>query len=357
MIKKSNKGAFSKEEEINIVQKIAQRDALAFAAFYDHHSKTVFSFLSQLLKNRGESEDTLQETFWQVWRQAAGYEQTAGTPTVWVLTIAQTLGLNRLKHIAIFRQNDASVEETSRPKGLDFKGHSVIELHLLANLEQVAPPPSVRTNLLNAMEQEKSITPRLPFAPPAKRKSWIVRFPWLMAIGWALAGIFGAIVFGNINADWQAAVGQDEEIVSLHRTVSEKEEAILSLRLSLSEKEDALALIEARNTVSVTLAGNSFSPKALGKIFWNPERNAGLFFAFDLPLPPNGKIYQLWANQKESKVDAGVFSFLEETGSFKIKPIPNPTEAILFFTVTIEPPFGSSEPTGEIVLKGEGSRS
>jgi hypothetical protein len=63
LIKKSNKGAFSKEEEINIVQKIAQRDALAFAAFYDHHSKTVFSFLSQLLKNRGESEDTLRKPF------------------------------------------------------------------------------------------------------------------------------------------------------------------------------------------------------------------------------------------------------------------------------------------------------
>lgn len=344
-MKKPDKMASSKEDDIHLIQKIAQRDAAAFAAFYDHTATIVFTFLSGLLKNRGESEDTLQETFWQVWRQAASYEQTSGTPAAWVLTIARNRGMDRLKHVAIFRQTDASAYET------------LIEPHLLADLEQVAPPLSVRANLLNAMEQEKSITPRFPFAPPAKRKSFRVRFPWLMATGWSLAGIFSAILFGNINADWQTASRQDTEIASLRLTLAEKEEAIFSMQAALSEKEEALALIEARRTVAVLLMGESHSPRGRGKIFWNPEKNAGLFFAFDLPLPQEGKVYQLWAiqkgiSQKGVSVDAGVFSFSMETGSFKIKPIPNSAEAVLFFTVTVEPAGGSSQPTGDVLLKG-----
>jgi DNA-directed RNA polymerase specialized sigma24 family protein len=339
-MKKPDKISSSKEDDIHLIQKIAQRDPAAFAAFYDHTAKTVFTFLSSLLKNRGESEDTLQETFWQVWRQAASYEQTSGTPAAWVLTIARNLSTDRLKHVAIFRQKDACANET------------LIEPHLLADVEQVAPPPSVRANLLNAMEQEKSITPRFPFAPPAKRKSFLVRFPWLMATGWVLAGIFGAILFRNINADWEAESRQDAEIASLRLTLAEKEEAILSMQTSLSEKEEALALIEARRTVAVVLMGEPHLPHGRGKIFWNPEKNAGLFFAFDLPLPQEGKVYQLWAIQKEVFVDAGVFSFSMETGSFKIKPIPNSAEAVLFFTVTVEPAGGSSQPTGDVLLKG-----
>ncbi len=339
-MKKPDQTASPKEDDIHLIQKIAQRDAAAFAAFYDHTAKMVFTFLSRLLKNRGESEDTLQETFWQVWRQAASYEQTSGTPAAWVLTIARNRGMDRLKHIAIFGQNDACAEE------------ALIESHLLADLEQVAPPPSVRTNLLNAMEQEKSITPRFPFAPPAKRKSFLVRLPWPMATSWVLAVIFGAILFGNINADWQAASRQDAEIASLRLTLAEKEEAIFSMQTSLSEKEEALALIEARRTVAVLLMGEPRSPHGRGKIFWNPEKNTGLFFAFDLPLPQEGKVYQLWAIQKGVSVDAGVFLFSMETGSFKIKPIPNSAEAVLFFTVTEEPAGGSSQPTGDVLLKG-----
>ena len=226
-------------------------------------------------------------------------------------------------------------------------------LHLLTALTQVSPPLSIRTNLLNAMEQEKNITPRFPSAPPVMRKSWLVRFPWMRVIVWAVAGIVGVILFQNINADWQAAGRQEAEIALLRRTLSEKDAALISMRLSLSEKEEVLTLIEAQKTIVVALTGEPSFPHALGKAFWNPERNAGLFFAFDLPSPKEGRVYQLWAHQRDSKVDAGVFSFSINTGSFKIKPIPNPTEAVSFFTVTFEPAGGSPQPTGEVVLGGE----
>ena len=340
-MKKSAQGAFTEEGDINLIKKIAQRDVVAFSVFYDRTAKTVFTFLSRLLKNRVESEDILQDTFWQVWRQSAAYDANHGNPTLWVLTMAKSLGLDRLKHIAIAHQYDPSVEETE------------IDPHIVATLSPVVPPASVRANLLNTMEQEKRITPRLPTSPPDKRKSLFARHPWLMAILWAIAVIPGAIWLIHINADQQAASRQDVEISSLRLALSENKEAQNALRLSLAEKEEARALMGARETVAVLLKGRSSSQNALGKVFWNPQKHAGLFTAFDLSMPQNGKVYQLWAIHKGVSVDAGVFSFSEETGPFKIKPILHPTEAVLSFYVTAEPAGGSSQPTGEILLEGE----
>ncbi len=336
-MKKSEKAAYTEEDDINLIQKIAQRDAGAFAIFYDHNARTVFSFLSCLVKNRVENEDILQETFWRVWQQAAAFDAASGTSIVWVLTLARNLGLARLKHLSSSRQDDASAEAIS------------IAPDFLATLSPIAPPAFVRANLLSAMAQEKKISPRLPVAPPAKRKSWLARFPWLMAIGWSMAGIFGAIFFGNINADWQAALRQDDDIASLRLTLSQKEEAMSALRLTLSEKEDRLALMEAQRTLAFALTGAS---GALSKVFWNPQMNTGLFIAFDLPILQNGKVYQVWAVQKGGSVDAGVFSFSERTGSFKVKSMLNPTDEILSFTVTAEPSGGSQRPTGKILLQG-----
>jgi len=106
-MKKSDKWVSTQEAEVNLIRKIAQRDTVAFAAFYDRMSKTGFTFLSRLLKDRVESEDVLQETFWQVWRQAAAYEHTLGSPMVWVLTMARSLGIGRLRQLFKHRRRDA----------------------------------------------------------------------------------------------------------------------------------------------------------------------------------------------------------------------------------------------------------
>lgn len=112
MMKKTEKGASSPEEDIKIMRKVAQRDTAAFTLFYDLHAKLVLAFLSRLLKNRVESEDILQETFWQVWRQAGAYDPTRGTPMAWVMTIARSRGMDRLRQLLVYRRRDAGSRET-----------------------------------------------------------------------------------------------------------------------------------------------------------------------------------------------------------------------------------------------------
>lgn len=93
--------------DLEIVQGIIRRESEAFAAFYDRHAATVFALLCRLLGDPAEAEDALQETFWQVWRQGGVYDPSRGSPMAWLVQIARSRGLDRLRQVRRRVQRDA----------------------------------------------------------------------------------------------------------------------------------------------------------------------------------------------------------------------------------------------------------
>jgi RNA polymerase sigma-70 factor, ECF subfamily len=76
---------------------VAAGDRSAFAAFYDRHSSAVFGLLIKMLPQLGDAEDVLQETFLQVWRQAGRFDSTRSSPLGWVVMIARSRAVDRLR--------------------------------------------------------------------------------------------------------------------------------------------------------------------------------------------------------------------------------------------------------------------
>jgi RNA polymerase sigma-70 factor (ECF subfamily) len=105
-----------KANDLEMVKKIAGREPEAFAAFYDFHAPKVFAFLCRLLGNTHDAEEALQETFWQVWRQAGGYDSTRGTLMAWLIQIAKTRGLDRLRQIRKSDRRDGGPIEDLRDR-------------------------------------------------------------------------------------------------------------------------------------------------------------------------------------------------------------------------------------------------
>jgi RNA polymerase sigma-70 factor (ECF subfamily) len=100
-------GPEQQNPDLEIVLRIARRDSEAFTLFYDRHSPAVFGFLCRLLTERAEAEDALQETFWQVWRQAGSYDFSRGSPLAWLIQIARSRGLDRLRQVRLRAKRDA----------------------------------------------------------------------------------------------------------------------------------------------------------------------------------------------------------------------------------------------------------
>ncbi|MGP4053940.1 sigma-70 family RNA polymerase sigma factor [Mycobacterium sp. 4D054] len=80
-----------------LLRQVARRDADAFAAFYNQTRSRVYGLVIRVLRDPGYSEETTQDIYLQVWRNAANYNPEAGSPLTWLLTLAHRRAVDRVR--------------------------------------------------------------------------------------------------------------------------------------------------------------------------------------------------------------------------------------------------------------------
>ena len=82
-----------------LLRRIAGGDRAAFGSLYDRYAPRLFGLLLRILGDRADAEDTLQVTFWQVWKQAADYDPARSTPDVWLLLMARSRAMDHRRRL------------------------------------------------------------------------------------------------------------------------------------------------------------------------------------------------------------------------------------------------------------------
>ena len=90
----------AQSNDVDLLKAIARQDETALAQLYDRYRVILFGFLVRILNSREEAEDVLQEVFLQVWRRAADFDETRGRPFTWLVTLARSRGIDRLRSLA-----------------------------------------------------------------------------------------------------------------------------------------------------------------------------------------------------------------------------------------------------------------
>ena len=101
-------GRAVESEDEALVRRMAAGDEQALGALYDRWHAVVHGVVSRLLRQPNDVEDVVEETFWQAWRQAARFDRTRGAVQTWLLTIARSRALDRVR--ALRRRREEPLE-------------------------------------------------------------------------------------------------------------------------------------------------------------------------------------------------------------------------------------------------------
>lgn len=80
-----------------LLQQIYKKDGKAFSTLYDMYSKSLYGVIFNLLSNREESEDVLQDVFVKIWKNIDSYSEDKGRFYTWILNIARNSAIDRLR--------------------------------------------------------------------------------------------------------------------------------------------------------------------------------------------------------------------------------------------------------------------
>jgi RNA polymerase sigma-70 factor (ECF subfamily) len=77
--------------------RVAAGEVAALRALYDEHAPRAMAIALRILRSAQEAEDIVQETFLEVWRRAPQFDDGRGSAIAWIVTIARSRAIDRLR--------------------------------------------------------------------------------------------------------------------------------------------------------------------------------------------------------------------------------------------------------------------
>ncbi len=207
---------------------------------------------------------------------------------------------------------------------------------------QYAVPPSkeLKEQILSEIEAEEQMEKRIR-TDQARRTSKGISHGWLFAVA-ALALIaIGAALWSwwryqDLNQDYEYLASQYATIVKQCDELQKQERV----------NQQVVALVNDDETRVVHLTGTDINPEAHVVVYWNEATQNAMLRMVEMPEPPPGKQYQIWADVEGVMINAGL---LEEAGDRNLQPI-NVIADAESLNITIEPEGGSAHPSVERLI-------
>ena len=147
---------------------------------------------------------------------------------------------------------------------------------------------------------------------------------------------FNIFFFSKLDkAEDELRAATDQQLILADRVEKTSQElSYADLRIAHFLNED---------NVHVRMDGSDLSPESYANVFWNKNSNAVFISVDNLPEPPHGHQYQLWAIESgKAPIDAGIFDHNKLVQELKIIK-----GDVLAFAVTLEKEGGTPDATVE----------
>jgi RNA polymerase sigma-70 factor (ECF subfamily) len=137
------------EADSDVLRRLAAGDREAVAELYDRHAARVLGLAYRIVRNSSDAEDVVQEVFSQAWRTAPNYQAARGTVAGWLLMMARTRAIDRLRARQARRDAHAEPDFEAIPSDAASLADQVIANQQAAGVRAAVEtlPPDQRTAL------------------------------------------------------------------------------------------------------------------------------------------------------------------------------------------------------------------
>lgn len=104
----------AERDELNqLLQQTGRNDQKAFAELYRRTSSKLFGVCLRMLRDHGEAEEVLQETYTTVWRRAGSFDASRASAITWLVTLSRNKAIDRLRqHREALLDDPSKLDET-----------------------------------------------------------------------------------------------------------------------------------------------------------------------------------------------------------------------------------------------------
>ena len=135
------------DAERGLVERLAARDMDAAADLYDRYAGQILALARRILRNDGDAEEVVQDVFSQAWRSASGYDPSRGSVGGWLLVMARTRAIDRL------RARQARPDTTAGPLAPTLPSSAVMPVDQVLSDEQAVRIRSALNELPDAQRR------------------------------------------------------------------------------------------------------------------------------------------------------------------------------------------------------------
>jgi anti-sigma-K factor RskA len=229
---------------------------------------------------------------------------------------------------------------------------------LAHSVDPVAPPPALRQRVLASLAAQ-------PQEPRRSTEGNVVALPrlggsirrgvhpaWLAAAAIVILGLGATLYLSDVS---RRSLVNDVEQAEAAAADAETTAAEIRRQLGqyVSQSDLAVSILTATDMQPVAMAGRENATGSTARAYWSATRGL-LIVANDLPVPPPGRIYQVWIIPEKAKpISAGLLGDQGSGRGMLIAPTPTGVAAgPVTVAVTDEPPGGLAAPSGSIRLAG-----
>ncbi|MFI5171453.1 MAG: anti-sigma factor domain-containing protein [Chitinophagales bacterium] len=245
------------------------------------------------------------------------------------LYVAGALSESEKKEVEAMASNHVEIKKELESIEEAFEGY--------AFAHAIDPPKQVLNNILSVIrDKEVDETPAaktIQMKPSTARNSNLMRY---------LAYAASILLFISLATNvyyYNSYTGVKEDLAKLTEENTFLTDQTNVIRADYQHLKSDLGIMKNPDMIAVTMRGTAVSPNSSSVVYWDKASGNLYVSVNNLPVPPTGKQYQLWALKDNKPIDAGVFDMSDQLQLMKN------IGAADAFAVTLEPTGGSISPT------------